>query len=111
MVDTSQKLFTKFIIKQAILATAFTYLIAGQVQKLASIFVDTIIEPLFSIDLDNDGNPDLKQLEKYVVKLFNIKFSLGKLIAQFVKFCFFLIFIFIILTFFMKHTDLINLKK
>ena len=106
----TQPLFTKFIIKQAILTTAFTYLIAGQVQKLASVFVDTIIEPLFSVDLDNDGKPDLKQLEKYVVKFFNIKFSLGKLVSQIVKFLFFLAFTFIILTFFMKYTHLIKLK-
>ena len=105
----NQPLFTKFIIKQAILTTAFTYL-TGQVQKLASVFVDTVIEPLFSVDLDNDGNPDLKQLEKYVVKLFNIKFSLGKLVSQIVKFIFFLGFTFIILTFFMKYTHLIKLK-
>ena len=52
---------------------------------------------------------DLKQLEKFVVNLFGLKFPLGKLITQFIKFCVFIIFIYLALTFFMNYTDLIKL--
>ena len=105
----SNKVFLKFIVKQAVVASAITFLIAGQTQKLASLLVDTIVEPLFSIDLDRDGNPDLKQLEKFVINFLGLKFPLGKLITQIIKFFVFIIFIYIALSFFMKYTDLIKL--
>ena len=106
---SSDKIFLKFIVKQAVVASAITFLIAGQTQKLASLLVDTLVEPLFSIDLDRDGNPDLKQLEKFVLNLFGLKFPLGKLITQLIKFCVFIIFIYIALSFFMKYTELIKI--
>jgi len=109
MKSKSNEVFLRFIVKQAVVASAITFLIAGQTQKLASLVVDTLVEPLFSIDLDRDGNPDLKQLEKYVVNLFGLKFALGKLITQLVKFCVFIAFIYIALSFFMKYTNLIKL--
>ncbi len=109
MVSMRNDFLVKFVVKKAVVASAITYLIASQVQSLASLTVDTLVEPLFSIDLDRDGNPDLKQLEKFVVKLFGIKFPLGKLITQLIKFIVFLFFIYITLTFFMEYTNLIKI--
>ena len=109
MVSMRNDFLVKFVVKKAVVASAITYLIASQVQSLASLTVDTLVEPLFSIDLDRDGNPDLKQLEKFVVKLFGIKFPLGKLITQLIKFIVFLFFIYVTLTFFMEYTSLIKI--
>ena len=108
MVSNKNELL-QFVVKKAVVASAITYLIAGQVQQLASLTVDTLVEPLFSIDLDKDGNPDLKQLEKMVVKFFGLKFPLGKLITQIIKFIVFLLFIYLTLSLFMKYTSLIKL--
>ncbi len=99
----------KFVIKKAVVASAITYLIAGQVQQLSSLTVDTLVEPLFSIDLDKDGNPDLKQLEKMVVNFLGCKFPLGKLITQIIKFIVFLVFIYVILNLFLEYTNLIKI--
>lgn len=109
MVSMRNDFLIKFVVKKAVVASAITFLIASQVQTLASLTVDTLVEPLFSIDLDKDGNPDLKQLEKFVVNLFGLKFPLGKLITQFIKFIVFIIFIYIILTIFMEYTNLIKI--
>lgn len=109
MVSIKNDVLVKFVVKKAVVASAITYLIASQVQTLASLTVDTLVEPLFSIDLDKDGNPDLKQLEKMVVGCFGLKFPLGKLITQLIKFIVFLVFIYIILTFFMEYTSLIKI--
>ena len=109
MVTMRNDFLVKFVVKKAVVASAITYLIASQVQSLASLTVDTLVEPLFSIDLDKDGNPDLKQLEKMVVKCFGIKFPLGKLITQLIKFIVFLVFIYFILTIFIEYTSLIKI--
>tara|TARA_B100000768_G_C11038858_1_gene273332 strand:- start:180 stop:503 length:324 start_codon:yes stop_codon:yes gene_type:complete len=105
----NESIFTKFIVRKAIVASAITFLMANQTQKLASLLVDTIIEPLFSIDLDKDGNPDLKQLEKFVIEIIGIKFPLGKLITQIIKYIVFLIFIYYILNFFINNTHLVEI--
>jgi large-conductance mechanosensitive channel len=109
MVAMRNDFLVKFVVKKAVVASAITYLIASQVQSLASLTVDTLVEPLFSIDLDKDGNPDLKQLERMVVKCFGLKFPLGKLITQLIKFVVFLLFIYLILTIFMEYTSLIKI--
>jgi len=105
----SNNLFIKFIIKKAIVASAITFVLAGQAQILASLMVDTLVEPLFSVDIDKDGKPDLKQLEKFVISFLGVKFPLGRLITQIIKFIVFLFFIYWILTFFMEKTNLIKL--
>ena len=109
MVTMRNDFLVKFVVKKAVVASAITYLIAGQVQSLASLTVDTLVEPLFSIDLDKDGNPDLKQLEKFVLELFGLKFPLGKLITQLIKFFVFIFFIYIALSLIMRYTKFIKL--
>tara|TARA_B100000795_G_scaffold268507_2_gene255599 strand:- start:1008 stop:1337 length:330 start_codon:yes stop_codon:yes gene_type:complete len=109
MASKNNNIFVKFIIKKAIVASAITFVLAGQAQLLASLMVDTLVEPLFSIDLDKDGKPDLKQMENFVVTFIGIKFPLGRLITQIIKFLVFLFFIYWILTFFMENTNFIKL--
>jgi large-conductance mechanosensitive channel len=72
----------EFLIKYTVIATAFTWLIAGRVDKLVTSFGQAFLEPLFSFDLNNDGKPDLKQIKSIV--LFN-KFPIGLFIIEVLK--------------------------
>ena len=72
----------EFLVKYTVIATAFTWLVAGRVDKLVSSFGEAFLEPLFSFDLNNDGKPDLKQIKKIV--LFN-KFPIGLFIMEVLK--------------------------
>lgn len=56
-----------------------------------------MVNPIFSIDLNNDGEPDLQQIKKWSVMFCNTKIPLGLLsyniIIIFVKLMILLIFI------------------
>ena len=76
------KNLSEFLVKYTVIATAFTWLIAGRVDKLVSSFGQSFLEPLFSFDLNNDGKPDLQQIKKIVI--FN-KFPIGLFIIEILK--------------------------
>ena len=66
--------FSKFLIKHAVIASAFTFLLGYQLRELISVLIDTIIKPLFSIDLNADGEPDLKQIKNFTTNVLGIKY-------------------------------------
>ena len=65
--------FNKFLVKYAVVVSVITWIISAQLRTLSIVLINVLIEPLFSFDLNNDGEPDLKQLEKYVVPTFTKK--------------------------------------
>jgi len=104
-----KKIFKGFMLKNAIVAGALAFLIGLRVQKILTIAIDTIINPLFEIDLDNDGTPDFSEITNLATfTLFGLKFSFGPLILQSIKFLFFAASIYIIIILVYKYTDYIN---
>ena len=99
--------FKTFIIKNTVFATAITFLLGYQIRIFINTLVDTIIEPLFSIDLNNDGKSDLKQLKKISQKMFGVNFPLGKLILEFSKTILTILIIYLIVKLLTRYTDLI----
>ena len=77
--------FSRFLIKHAVLASAFTFLLGVQIRELISQLVDTILKPLFSVDLDKNGEPDMKQLKRFTTNIMGIKYPVGKLFLELIK--------------------------
>jgi hypothetical protein len=99
-----------FIIKTTLMTTFFSMLLTKPCSRFLNEFTNLFIESFFSIDLDEKGNPDLKDLEKYNIVLGNIKFPMGRVLISFLKLLFNLIFVYIIACFIIYCTDLINLN-
>ena len=97
-----------FIIKNTVIASAMIWLLGAQIRSLSVVLVDSIVEPLFSIDLDKDGNPDLKQLDRYITRFLGFKFPIGKILMELIKTIITLILIYCIIKFFMKYTTFIK---
>ena len=55
--------FNKFLVKYTVIVSVITWIISAQLRPLSAVLINVLIAPLFSIDLNNDGEPDLKQLE------------------------------------------------
>jgi len=96
--------FKKFIIKYAVIATAMTWLIAGRVEKLVMAFSRSFMEPLFSIDLNNDGEPDLKQIKEMVI--FG-KFPIGIFVLEILKTVLCVVIIWLIINYIFKKSKLL----
>ena len=97
-----------FIIKHAVIASAFSFIIGFQIRELSIVLVDSLVEPLFSLDLNNDGKPDLKQLSNYVAKVFGISFPLGKIFLELVKTVVTILLIYVVIKYFMKYTPFLK---
>lgn len=99
--------FSKFLIKHAVLASAFTFLLGYQLRELISVLIDTLIKPIFSIDLNDDGEPDLQQLKKFTTNVLGIKYPVGKLLIEIIKTIITIFVIYISIVFITKYTKYI----
>lgn len=75
----NEKLFKKYIINISVLSSVIVLIIAGLYNEYIDKLIRDLIAPIFSSDLNNDGIPDLDQLQKYVVNIGKYKFPLGNL--------------------------------
>ena len=96
-----------FIVKHTVIASALTWLIGSQVRTFTTVVLDTLVDPLFSIDLNNDGKPDLKQLDKMVTEFLGYKFPIGKLFMECIKIVITLFLLYFFVNLFVKYTDLL----
>ena len=102
-------IFKGFILKNAIIAGAMAFIIGIRVQKLFEIAIDTIVNPLFSVDFDNDGHADFSEITNLAAfTLLGIKFSFGPLLLTFIKFLFFVSFVYILIIGIYKYTNFID---
>lgn len=85
MTSTEKNEFQKFIIKYTVIATAIAFVLGQELKEFIHILVNTVTDPLFSVDLDENGKPDLKELNYFTTDLLGIKFPFGDLLISSIK--------------------------
>ena len=78
--EINKKTLKKYIINISVLTSTIVLIVANMYTEYIDKILKDIIAPLFSIDLDNNGVPDLQQLKNYHITVRNVKFPLGNLI-------------------------------
>lgn len=76
----------KFFVNHTIFASTIVWLLGSHFRDFFKIIVGMLIEPLVSLDLDQNGKPDLKELDNYVGIFMGRKFPLGRLLLELVEF-------------------------
>ena len=99
-----------FIIKYTLISSITVWVIGSQVKDFLFKIISLLIEPFFSIDLNENGEPDLKELVKYTLKIGKIKIPIGQLMLETVKLIFQILFMYFIISCIIKYTDLVKLK-
>jgi hypothetical protein len=59
----------KLIFKYSIITSVIGLILSELYISYSSKYINLILTPLLSIDMNNDGEPDLTQLKKYNLKL------------------------------------------
>jgi large-conductance mechanosensitive channel len=72
----------KFIISRNVLTTAIGIMMATQISSLTTVLSEAIITPILNTILGNK----VKDLEKYELTIFSIKFKIGLLISKLISF-------------------------
>ena len=71
---------------------------------------DTIINPLFSVDLDHDGNHDFTEITNlFNLKILGSEFKFGQFILKFIHYMFFIAVVYVIVIFLYMKSDFIEL--
>lgn len=107
MNKTQELSFKKFIIKYTVVASVITWLIASNMKELLDIIIDSLIEPIFSIDIDNDGKPDILQAKQWITDVLGFKFPIGKILLAFVKTVIYMFIIYLCVITIFRYTDLL----
>lgn len=100
----------EFIVRYTICTSIVVSVIGSFSKSFLSDFIDLLIQPFFSIDLNENGEPDLKELIKYNLTIGNLKFPIGRIGLILFKFILQIIIIYYIVNFIIKKTDLVNFK-
>jgi large-conductance mechanosensitive channel len=100
----------EFVIKYTVFTSIVVWVIGNFSKHFLKDFIDLLIEPFFSIDLNENGEPDLKEILKYNLTIGNIKFPIGKIGLILLKFIIQIVIIYYIVYFIINYTDLVNFK-
>ena len=76
----SNKILKKYIINISVLTSTIVLIIANIYNDYMDKILRDLIAPLFSVDLNGDGEPDMKQLRDAKVKIGKMIFPVGNLI-------------------------------
>ena len=103
--------FKEFIIKYTVVASVVTWLISNNLKEFLDEIINSLIDPLFSIDIDENGEPDLIQIKRWINELFGFKFPIGKLILAIIKTILYLFLVYACVKFIFKYTDLLSIRN
>ena len=78
--------FKDFLKDNDAFISAVAIVIATQIKNFADAFTYNIIVPIFDIDMNKDGIRDVKKIEDYEFDFLGIKFKIGKLLIEILKF-------------------------
>lgn len=100
----------EFIIKYTVFTSIVVWIISSFSKHFLKDFLDLLIEPFFSIDINENGEPDLKELIKYNLTLGNIKFPIGKIILALIKYILQIIIVYYIVYIIITYTDIVDFR-
>ena len=102
--------FKKFILKYSLISSLIVWAAGSHFKDFTQCIIESMIHPFLSLDLDNNGEPDLKQIKEYNRNIFNIKFPIGKLLIGIIDFIFTMLLIFGIIWLFVKYSSFIKIN-
>jgi large-conductance mechanosensitive channel len=75
----------EFIIKYSMVSAVAIWIIGAHLKDFNDQFVDHLLKPILSMDLDKNGEPDLQQISNMRWNIGPFIFPVGKLIYSLLK--------------------------
>lgn len=94
----------KLILKYSIITSVVCLIIADLYVTYSNKIINYLLVPFLSIDINNDGEPDLKQLKAYRLKLFRgINIPIGLLVYHIIILLLKILLLFVIIQQILKY--------
>ena len=84
MTDVSN--FLSFLKENNIMEAAIATVFSRMIADLSYSFIDNILLPIFKIDLNDDGKPDLNSFINTKINIFGCNIKIGIFILEIIKF-------------------------
>lgn len=88
--------FISFFTNKDIITAAISAVISYGLRDVTESLINNLIMPIIDKDTDEDGKRDFKKIEETVITINKIKFSVGKLTIDILKFIILMYILFII---------------
>ena len=100
---------TKFIIKYSIISSLVVWIIGTSISDCLNNILNIIISPLFKIDLNDDGKPDLHELRDMAVHIGSFKFEIGFFLYTLIQLFLKVMIVYFLLYAILFKTNLVNI--
>jgi hypothetical protein len=101
----------QFLIQTTIMSSFCVILLSKISGKFLTSLGNLLIDTLFSKDLDENGIPDLKEINNYNIIIGTIKLPMGRILIEFLKLLFTMGCLWLIMYCIIHYTDLIKIDK
>ena len=98
--------FKKFMVKYSFISSILIWTLSNHIQNLIKVGIDTFIDPLFAIDIDNNGEPDLERIRKLSLRVFGVHFYYGEFLVELLKTAIITILMYKLIMYLIKYTDI-----
>jgi len=99
----------KFIIKYSMVSAVVIWIIGAHLKDFNNEFVDYLLKPLLSLDLDMNGEPDLYQISKMNYRIGPFLFPIGKLLYSVLKITVELLLIYALVYVIINYTNIVKM--
>jgi len=106
MINQKDPSFKTFILKYTVISSVLCLILADIYKQHINALISYVVDPIFSIDLDNNGEPDLKQLKEWSVKLNRSTIPIGLIIYNVFIVILKVVLLFVILHMLIKYLNL-----
>lgn len=99
-----------FFTKRNVIPLAVGVLMSLRLRDLIVTIVDSIVHPIFNLDLDRNGTPDIREMANLLtLNFFGIKYKLGVLLLDIIKFVIFLCVVYVMIILIYTKTNYIRI--
>jgi large-conductance mechanosensitive channel len=101
--QTKNNNLKKYIVNISVLTSTIVLIIAEMYNEYMDKILKDLLAPLVSVDLDNNGEPDLKQLKQFKVKIGSAVFPFGNIIYNLIILSFKILILYFIVKLLIKN--------
>ena len=77
--------FGKFAKEHKVHVSVVTLFVAGLVSNTISTLVNVLVDPIVSVDLDQNGVPDMQRMKSLTFRVGPFVFPIGRLLAELLR--------------------------
>lgn len=98
--------FKQFIMKYSFISSILMWTLSDRAQNLIRLGIDSFVDPIFAIDLNNDGEPDIDRIKRLQLSFCGIHIRYGEFLVELIKSIIICFGMYKLINYLIKYTDI-----